>query len=158
VTASWSVNSFSSPPLVRTRTGPGPRPGRLPAPVPGALLGAPRGQEKGRPVYDLDEIVNELAGHALVLTGGRKGPARLASEQDGPDAAAGRRGRPTAGLLGLEGVLVVTSAPASSSKATTSVNVRRYRRRSGCGGSWWVLLLNDAPTGHREIAAWTPSG
>ena len=33
-----------------------------------------RGQEKGRPVYDLDEIVNDLAGHALVLTGGRKGP------------------------------------------------------------------------------------
>ncbi len=42
-----------------------------------------RGQEKGRPVYDLDEIVDELAGHALVLTGGRKGPLRLALERTG---------------------------------------------------------------------------
>jgi hypothetical protein len=116
------------------------------------------GQEKGRPVYDLDEIVNDLAGHALVLTGGRKGPVRLALEQDGPDAAAGRQRLPSAGLLGVEGVLVVTSAPASSSKSTTSVNVPRYRCRSGCGGSWRVLLRDDAPTGHREIAAWTPSG
>ncbi|GAA3100858.1 hypothetical protein GCM10010464_75370 [Pseudonocardia yunnanensis] len=56
-----------------------------------------RGQEKGRPVYDLDEMVNDLAGHALVLSGGRRGPVRLALEQDGPDAAAGRQGLPSAG-------------------------------------------------------------
>ena len=31
--------------------------------------------------------------------------------------------KPSAGLLGVEGVLVVTSSPESSSKATTSVNV-----------------------------------
>jgi hypothetical protein len=37
-------------------------------------------------------MVNELAGHALVLTGGRKDPVRLALEQDGPDAAAAELG------------------------------------------------------------------
>src|SRR5919199_754034 len=31
------------------------------------------GQEKGRPVYDLDEVVADTAGHVLVLTGCRKG-------------------------------------------------------------------------------------
>ncbi len=31
--------------------------------------------------------------------------------------------KPSAGLLGVEGVLVVTSSPESSSNATTSVNV-----------------------------------
>ncbi|TVT21075.1 DNA polymerase III subunit alpha, partial [Amycolatopsis rhizosphaerae] len=31
------------------------------------------GQEKGRPVYDQDEVVEELRGHVVVLTGCRKG-------------------------------------------------------------------------------------
>ena len=31
--------------------------------------------------------------------------------------------KPSAGLAGVDGVLVVTSSPVSSSKATTSVNV-----------------------------------
>src|SRR4051812_1984136 len=37
-----------------------------------------RGAEKGKPVYDLDEIVAELRGHAVVLTGCRKGAVRQA--------------------------------------------------------------------------------
>jgi error-prone DNA polymerase len=46
-----------------------------------------RGREKGRPVYDMDEIVDELTGHALVLTGCRKGAVRHALATAGPRAA-----------------------------------------------------------------------
>jgi error-prone DNA polymerase len=47
-----------------------------------------RGEEKGRPVYDLLEAADQLRGHTVVLTGCRKGhvPAALASA--GMDAAA----------------------------------------------------------------------
>jgi len=37
-----------------------------------------RGDEKGRPVYDLDELGQRAEGHWLVLTGCRKGPLRAA--------------------------------------------------------------------------------
>jgi error-prone DNA polymerase len=47
-----------------------------------------RGEEKGRPVYDHEELVDELAGHVLVLTGCRKGAVRAALERDGLAAAA----------------------------------------------------------------------
>ncbi len=46
-----------------------------------------RGGEKGRPVYDLDEVVDELRGHAVVLTGCRKGAVRQALAAGGPQAA-----------------------------------------------------------------------
>ncbi|WP_370973842.1 error-prone DNA polymerase [Amycolatopsis sp. cg9] len=46
------------------------------------------GGEKGRPVYDLAEVVDELAGHVQVLTGCRKGAVRQALAQGGPAAAA----------------------------------------------------------------------
>ncbi|MFL6126978.1 error-prone DNA polymerase, partial [Actinophytocola sp.] len=46
-----------------------------------------RGGEKGRPVYDLDEVVEELRGHAVVLSGCRKGAVRQALAAGGPDAA-----------------------------------------------------------------------
>ena len=44
-----------------------------------------RGGEKGRPVYDLDEVVGELRGQ-IVLTGCRKGAVRTALAAEGPDA------------------------------------------------------------------------
>jgi error-prone DNA polymerase len=47
-----------------------------------------RGQEKGRPVYVLDEVVAETAGGEAVLTGCRKGAVRQALRSEGPDAAA----------------------------------------------------------------------
>jgi len=50
-----------------------------------------RGQEKGRPVYDLDEIVAETAGHVLALTGCRKGAVRRAWEEGGDPAKELRR-------------------------------------------------------------------
>jgi error-prone DNA polymerase len=45
-----------------------------------------RGKEKGRPVYDLDEVVAETAGRVLALTGCRKGAVRQALSGGG-DAA-----------------------------------------------------------------------
>jgi error-prone DNA polymerase len=47
------------------------------------------GGEKGRPVYDDTELVDELAGQVLVLTGCRKGAVRQALAQGGPGAALG---------------------------------------------------------------------
>ncbi|MDN5858750.1 MAG: error-prone DNA polymerase [Pseudonocardia sp.] len=47
-----------------------------------------RGKEKGRPVYDLDEVVAETAGEVLVLTGCRKGAVAQALRRGGRDAAA----------------------------------------------------------------------
>src|SRR5690554_4921899 len=46
------------------------------------------GAEKGRPVYDLDELAAAASGHWLVLTGCRKGAVRRALVQEGADAAA----------------------------------------------------------------------
>ncbi|MCY7344575.1 MAG: error-prone DNA polymerase, partial [Pseudonocardia sp.] len=42
-----------------------------------------RGEEKGRPVYDLDEVVAETAGRVLALTGCRKGAVRQALRTGG---------------------------------------------------------------------------
>ncbi|MGH3614880.1 MAG: error-prone DNA polymerase [Pseudonocardia sp.] len=47
-----------------------------------------RGEEKGRPVYHLDEVVDDTAGHVLVLTGCRKGAVRQALHTGGRAAAA----------------------------------------------------------------------
>ncbi|MFJ1767867.1 error-prone DNA polymerase [Amycolatopsis sp. NPDC088138] len=45
------------------------------------------GGEKSRPVYNLEEVIDELAGHVIVLTGCRKGRVRRALAQHGPAAA-----------------------------------------------------------------------
>jgi DNA polymerase III alpha subunit len=42
-----------------------------------------RGGEKGKPLYDLDEVVDELRGQ-VVLTGCRKGAVRAALNLEGP--------------------------------------------------------------------------
>jgi error-prone DNA polymerase len=47
-----------------------------------------RGEEKGRPVYELDEVVADTAGKVLVLTGCRKGAVRQALRSGGSEAAA----------------------------------------------------------------------
>ncbi|MDN4162862.1 error-prone DNA polymerase [Nocardioides abyssi] len=52
-----------------------------------------RGQEKGRPVYDLAELGERAEGHWLVLTGCRKGAVRSALRAEGPAAAARELGR-----------------------------------------------------------------
>jgi error-prone DNA polymerase len=45
--------------------------------------------EKGRPVYGLDEVITELRGHTVALTGCRKGAVRRALVSEGADAAYG---------------------------------------------------------------------
>ncbi|HEY2206448.1 MAG TPA: error-prone DNA polymerase [Pseudonocardia sp.] len=47
-----------------------------------------RGQEKGRPIYLMDEVVRDVAGGVVVLTGCRKGAVRQALERHGAEAAA----------------------------------------------------------------------
>jgi error-prone DNA polymerase len=47
-----------------------------------------RGDEKGRPLYDLDELAERGRGHWVVLTGCRKGTVRQALVSSGPRAAA----------------------------------------------------------------------
>src|SRR3954470_16323490 len=58
-----------------------------------------RGEEKGKPVYNLSELAQAHAGHWLVLTGCRKGTVPSALLRDGPAAAA----RALADLVALFG-------------------------------------------------------
>src|SRR5215467_11330442 len=64
-----------------------------------------RGGEKGRPVYDLDQVAAELRDHVLVLTGCRKGHVPAALMGEGMDAAAEALDRLT-DLFGADGVAV----------------------------------------------------
>jgi error-prone DNA polymerase len=67
-----------------------------------------RGDEKGRPVYDLDELAERGRGHWVVLTGCRKGWVRSALSTGGPSAAAAALDRLTS-LFGLDHVEVELS-------------------------------------------------
>ncbi|QGG42072.1 error-prone DNA polymerase [Aeromicrobium yanjiei] len=73
---------------------------RLAAAITDAQL---RGDEKGRPVYDLEELAERGRDHWVVLTGCRKGHVREALATGGRDAAAAALDRLTA-LFGIDGV------------------------------------------------------
>ena len=64
-----------------------------------------RGREKGRPVYDLDEVVADTAGRVVALTGCRKGAVQQALEHGGPVAAEGEL-REMVARFGGDGVAV----------------------------------------------------
>src|SRR3954471_1781865 len=64
-----------------------------------------RGQEKGKPLYNLSELAQAHAGHWLVLTGCRKGTVPSALVRDGP-AAAGRALADLVALFGQDNVAV----------------------------------------------------
>ena len=64
-----------------------------------------RGDEKGRPDHDLDELAERGRGHWVVLTGCRKGSVRQALTAGGPVAAAAALDDLTA-RFGLDGVVV----------------------------------------------------
>ncbi len=64
-----------------------------------------RGDEKGRPVYDLDELAAMGRDHWLVLTGCRKGSVRQALASGGREAAATELDRLTA-MFGHDNVVV----------------------------------------------------
>jgi error-prone DNA polymerase len=63
------------------------------------------GDEKGKPVYDLEELADRAGGHWLILTGCRKGLVRQALATHGPRAAAAELDRLTA-LFGRDHVVV----------------------------------------------------
>jgi error-prone DNA polymerase len=67
-----------------------------------------RGDEKGRPVYDIDELAERGRGHWVVLTGCRKGTVRAALAAGGPAAAAVELDRLTS-RFGLDHVVVELS-------------------------------------------------
>ena len=64
-----------------------------------------RGDEKGRPLYDLEELAEQGRGHWYVLTGCRKGLVRQALADGGAEAAARALDRLTA-LFGHDAVAV----------------------------------------------------
>ncbi|MFF1878889.1 error-prone DNA polymerase [Leifsonia sp. NPDC058230] len=63
------------------------------------------GDEKGRPVYDLESLAERADGAWTILTGCRKGDVRLALANDG-ETAAEREVKRLADLFGRESVLV----------------------------------------------------
>src|SRR5580700_1117015 len=64
-----------------------------------------RGGEKGRPVYDLNELAQEHDGHWVILTGCRKGAVPAALAAGGPGAAAKELGA-LADLFGGQNLLI----------------------------------------------------
>ena len=77
-----------------------------------------RGDEKGRPIYDLDDLGERGHGHWVVLTGCRKGAVQQALATRSERAAAEELDRLTA-LFGLEHVLVELS-PRPGADATNA--------------------------------------
>jgi error-prone DNA polymerase len=67
-----------------------------------------RGNEKGRPVYVMEEVAESVAGQVMVLTGCRKGSVRQALERHGTRAAAAALSR-LIELFGAEHVAVEIS-------------------------------------------------
>jgi error-prone DNA polymerase len=63
------------------------------------------GEEKGRPVYDIDELAQRADGHWVILTGCRKGRVRQALAEAGASAAE-REVTRLVGLFGRESILV----------------------------------------------------
>jgi error-prone DNA polymerase len=64
-----------------------------------------RGEEKGRPVYDPDEVAQAHGGHWVILTGCRKGAVPAALDAAGPQAA-GRELRALTDVYGRQNVVV----------------------------------------------------
>src|SRR5918992_93998 len=64
-----------------------------------------RGDEKGRPLYDLDELAAQADGHWVILTGCRKGAVRSALAASGPVAAAEAAVRARRSLAEMDGWL-----------------------------------------------------
>ncbi|MCE7005955.1 error-prone DNA polymerase [Kibdelosporangium philippinense] len=63
------------------------------------------GGEKGRPVYDIEQVIDETKDQCVVLTGCRKGAVRRALDTEGPVAAAGKL-KHLVDMFGKENVFV----------------------------------------------------
>ncbi|MCS5713043.1 error-prone DNA polymerase [Herbiconiux sp. CPCC 205716] len=86
--------------------------------------------EKGRPLYDLDDLAAQAQGDWMVLTGCRKGPVRQALEFEGVDGAAREVDRLVA-LFGRENVLVELTDrgdPLDSTRNDALAGIAQQRR------------------------------
>ncbi len=86
-----------------------------------------RGDEKGRPVYDLDELAERGRGHWVVLTGCRKGLVRQALAGGGARAAAEALDVLTQ-RFGLDGVVVELGASGPTDAQRRSGRAGRHPR------------------------------
>lgn len=109
-----------------------------------------RGDEKGRPVYDLDELGERGRGHWVVLTGCRKGAVQLALASHGERAAAEELDRLTA-LFGLDSVLVeLSSRPGTG---PTNVALARLAAVHGLDVVAAGNVHHATPSRHRVASA-----
>jgi error-prone DNA polymerase len=129
-----------------------------------------RGAEKGRPVYDWDEIVEETRGHCVVLTGCRKGAVRAALASAGP-AAAGQALAELVDAFGVEHVAVELTDhgyPLDSTRNDTLAALARRARlpvvatnavhyaRAGAGRLAAAMAAVRARRSLDEMDGWLP--
>ncbi len=108
------------------------------------------GDEKGRPVYDLDDLGRVGRGHWTVLTGCRKGGVRQALARGGPRAASVELDRLTS-LFGLEHVLVEISPHPGADD--TNAALARLARTHGLDVVAAGNVHHATPRAHRLASA-----
>ena len=93
-----------------------------------------RGGEKGRPVYDLDELGELAGGHWVVLTGCRKGAVRQALTTRGESAtrAAARSSTASCACSATTTSTSSSSTTANRSTASTTTSWRRWPPSAAC--------------------------
>jgi error-prone DNA polymerase len=109
-----------------------------------------RGDEKGRPLYDLDELAAHGRGHWVVLTGCRKGAVQQALSHGGEPAAAEALDRLTS-LFGLEHVLVELSPRPGA--GTTNASLARLAAVHGLDLVAAGNVHHATPQRHRLASA-----
>ena len=112
-----------------------------------------RGDEKGRPLYDLEELADQAGGHWLILTGCRKGAVRAALAAAGPAAAAAELDRLTA-LFGHDRVAGRADRPGAADRLDRQRRAGRAGRRPrpAAGGDQQRALRDPGgrPAGRRD--------
>ncbi|RWZ49877.1 error-prone DNA polymerase [Labedella phragmitis] len=88
------------------------------------------GAEKGRPVYDLDDLASTADGTWQILTGCRKGAVRHALETEGPDGAE-REVRTLLDLFGRDNVAVELTDHGNPADSTANDALARIAARLG---------------------------
>lgn len=109
-----------------------------------------RGDEKGRPVHDLDELGAHGRGHWAVLTGCRKGAVQQALAHGGDAAASEELDRLTS-LFGLEHVLVELSPRPGAD--TTNASLARLAAVHGLDVVAAGNVHHATPARHRLASA-----
>jgi error-prone DNA polymerase len=98
-----------------------------------------RGGEKGRPVYDLEELAQAHDGHWVILTGCRKGavPAALATTDAAGSTAAGST---AAGSTAAGSTAAGSTAAGSTAAGSTAAAARELRALAGMFGPQNVVV------------------